>query len=116
MTDTLEPGTTIGVYQLIEPVGTGGMGGVWAVQDAAGHRYALKSPASGLRAEEGMWRRFGREAKAMCLIDHPNVVSVVDVFVEGESLYLVMELVAGSTLAKLIFHGGPLAPQRALAI
>jgi len=115
MTDTLEAGLKIGTYQVIEPIGRGGMAGVWAVQDEAGHRYALKSPASGLRADPGTWRRFAREAKAMCLIDHPNVVSVVDVFVEAESLYLVMELVGGSTLDKL-FVRAPLSPRRALDI
>ena len=113
MTDTFQAGLKLGAYQLLEPIGLGGMAGVWAVQDDAGHRYALKSPASGLRADAGIWRRFAREAKAMCLIDHPNVVSVVDVFVEAESLYLVMELVAGTTLDKLILLT-PLRPRRAL--
>jgi serine/threonine-protein kinase len=115
MTDAFEAGLKLGAYQLLEPIGSGGMAGVWAVQDEAGHRYALKSPASGLRADAGTWRRFAREAKAMCLIDHPNVVSVVDVFVEAESLYLVMELVPGRTLDKLVVQG-PLAPRRALDI
>src|SRR6476661_8730260 len=91
---TLKPGMTIGKYRLVAPLGRGGMGGVWEVEDAAGMKYALKSPASGMNPAAETTKRFAREANAVRLLDHPNLVAAVDVFVESGYLFLVMEKVA----------------------
>jgi serine/threonine protein kinase len=106
---------TLGKYQLIRRLGTGGMGGVWEAKDAEGTRYALKSPASGLSPAAQTNKRFAREANAVRLLDHPNLVAATDVFVEGGYLFLVMEYVEGRTLTKLIAEG-PLSPRRALVL
>src|SRR5438270_12989350 len=98
----LEPGMRIGRYKLIAPLGRGGMGGVWEVEDASGLRYALKSPASGMNPAAETTKRFAREANAVRLLDHPNLVAAVDVFVEAGYLFLVMEKVTGRTLTKII--------------
>jgi serine/threonine protein kinase len=107
----LVPGTIIGSYRLIAPIGRGGMGGVWEVENRAGQRYALKSPATDLDPE--LTKRFAREANALRLLDHPNLVASVDVFAEAGSLYLVMEHVRGRTLTAATANG-PLHPRLAL--
>ncbi len=111
----LEPGMRLGGYRLIEPLGRGGMGGVWEVEDAAGNRHALKSPAIGMTPDPELLKRFAREANALRMIEHPNLVAAVDVFVEAGGLYLVMERVEGQTLTKAI-DGRPLQTRRALVI
>ncbi|HEY1555465.1 MAG TPA: serine/threonine-protein kinase [Kofleriaceae bacterium] len=112
----LEPGMRLGKYRLVGPLGRGGMGGVWEVEDAGGMRYALKSPASGMNPAAETTKRFAREANAVLLLDHPNLVAAVEVFVEAGSLFLVMEKVTGQTLTKVMAAGGPLHPRRALIV
>jgi serine/threonine protein kinase len=111
----LEPGMMLGRYRVIRSLGKGGMGGVWEVRDAEDVRYALKSPASGVTSAAQATKRFAREANALRLLDHPNLVAAVDVFVEAGFLFLVMEYVEGRTLTKWIGEG-PLPPRQALVI
>ena len=102
MTPTLEPGMRLGSYTLVAQLGSGGMGGVWEVADDQGQRFALKSPAGGLNASSDLTKRFAREANALRMVDHPNLVRAIDVFSEAGFLFLVMEYARGRTLAKLI--------------
>ncbi len=111
----LEPGVRVGRYRVVSELGRGGMGGVWEVEDDAGTKFALKAPASGVAAPAMVTQRFAREANAVRLLDHPNLVGAVDVFVEAGYLFLVMERVVGRTLTKALAPG-PLAPRRALVI
>src|SRR5262249_14121318 len=60
-------------------------------------------------------KRFAREANAVRMLDHPNLVAAVEVFVEGGFLFLVMERVYGRTLTKILTEGR-FAPRRALVI
>jgi serine/threonine-protein kinase len=116
VTDQLfQPGMRLGRYTLVAPIGKGGMGGVWEVADAEGNRYALKSPAAGMNPAADATKRFAREANAVRMLDHPNLVSAVEVFVEAGYLFLVMEKVVGRTLTKLIAEG-PLNPRAALVL
>ncbi len=115
-TDALfQPGTRLGKYTLVAPIGHGGMGGVWEIVDDEGGRYALKSPAAGMNPQAESTKRFAREANAVRMLDHPNLVAAVDVFVEDGYLFLVMEKVEGRTLTKLIAQG-PLPPRAALVL
>jgi serine/threonine protein kinase len=111
----LEAGMHLGKYRLIGPLARGGMGGVWKVADPSGNEFALKSPASGMNPAAEPVKRFAREANAVRMLDHPNLVQAVDVFVEEGFLFLVMELVSGVTLTKEMAHG-PLAARRSLVI
>ena len=111
----LEIGTRVGKYRVIGQIGRGGMGGVFEVEDAAGQRYALKSPLMDLNAAAEVTRRFAREANALRLLDHPNLVAAVDVFVEAGKLFLVMEKVVGQSLGKAT-AGAPVGPRRALVL
>jgi serine/threonine protein kinase len=112
---TLAPGTPLGRYRVLGSIARGGMGGVWEVEDGAGKRYALKSPLEELGASPVAAQRFAREVNALRLLDHPNLVSAVDAFVERGRLFLVMEHVEGVRLSGVI-AAGALAPRRALVI
>ena len=111
----IEPGMRIGRYRVVAPIGAGGMGGVWEVVDDAGTSFALKSPATGITARADTTARFAREANALRMLGHENLVAAHDVFVEAGSLFLVMEHVVGRTLATAL-KAGPLPPPQALAI
>jgi serine/threonine protein kinase len=121
----IEPNTRIGRYTVIKALGRGGMAGVYEVEDDSGQRFALKAPIADVNASGDATRRFAREANALRMLDHPNLVAAVDVFVEAGYLFLVMEKVLGQTLGQALSvpspDGGrptraPLAPRRALVI
>jgi eukaryotic-like serine/threonine-protein kinase len=95
----IEPNTQIGRYRVVRSLGRGGMAGVYEVEDGAGQRFALKSPLVDVNASGDVTRRFAREANALRLLDHPNLVAAIDVFVEAGYLFLVMEKVEGATLS-----------------
>jgi serine/threonine-protein kinase len=83
------------------------MAGVYEVEDDAGARFALKAPIVDVNASGEVTRRFAREANALRMLDHPNLVAAVDVFVEAGFLFLVMEKVEGPTLGQAFDLGGP---------
>ena len=107
MTIRLEPGAQIGRYRVIGPLGRGGMGGVVEVEDAAGVRYAMKTPLVDVDASGAVTQRFAREANALRVLDHPNLVAAVDVVVADGVLCLVMAKVVGRTLTRAIAAGLP---------
>ena len=109
------PGTQIGRYRVVGTIGRGGMGSVFEVEDAEGNRFALKSPLADVAGRDDVTRRFAREANALRLLEHPNLVAAADVFVENGMLNLVMEKVEGPTLGQQL-RGGALAPRHALVI
>jgi eukaryotic-like serine/threonine-protein kinase len=102
-------------YRILAPLGAGGMGTVYeALHLASGGVYAMKVLHAGLPDEVA--RRFEREARATSLLDHPGVVDVLDFgrLADGR-LFLVMELVRGTSLADVL-SSGPLPVGRAVAI
>ncbi|HMG21427.1 MAG TPA: serine/threonine-protein kinase [Kofleriaceae bacterium] len=119
----IEPNTWIGRYRVIRSLGRGGMAGVYEVEDPDGKRFALKAPIVDVNASGDVTRRFAREANALRLLDHPNLVAAIDVFVDSGYLFLVMEKVEGPTLGQLLNRDAPpgarpvktaLSPRRAL--
>jgi serine/threonine-protein kinase len=110
----LEPGSVIGSYRVVRALGQGGMGGVHEVEDETGARYALKAPVQDMPGID-VTARFAREANALRLLDHPNLVAAVDVFAWGGALFLVMEKVTGEPLSRVLDFG-PLDPRRALVL
>ena len=107
----------IGRYVVKSSLGRGGMGGVWEVEGDGGQVFALKSPISDVNPMGEVTRRFAREANALRLLDHPNLVAAVDVFVEAGILFLVMEKVIGRSLSKaMMARDGVMPPRQALVI
>ncbi|MFO0616348.1 MAG: SUMF1/EgtB/PvdO family nonheme iron enzyme [Polyangiaceae bacterium] len=96
----LAPGTMLGSYRIEALLGEGGMGVVYRARDEVMHRtVALKCLHTNLAGDAGIRRRFGREARALATVVHPNVVRVYD-FVDHEHVpAIVMELVDGPSLS-----------------
>ena len=97
-------------YRLIRLVGEGAMGTVYEATHArlAG-RYAIKVLLKGLSADRAMLALFNREAQITSLLQHPNIVQVVDHNTTADGIeYLVMEYLAGESLAERLFRKGPL--------
>ncbi len=96
----LQRGATLGRYVLLEKLGAGGMGEVFAAYDPQlDRKVALKLLRGGaLSAEEGK-ARLKREAQAMARLQHPNVIAVHDVGDFGDRVFIAMEYVEGETLA-----------------
>ncbi|HLL22359.1 MAG TPA: serine/threonine-protein kinase [Kofleriaceae bacterium] len=109
----IEPGMQLGRYRVIEKLGSGGMGGVFDVADEHGTRFALKAPVIDINPDAEVTRRFAREANALRMLDHENLVAAVDVFVHAGHLFLVMEKVVGRPLGGVLADGA-INPRTAL--
>lgn len=92
------------------------MGAVYEAEHVpSGRLVALKMLLPDLPNAEEVAERFVREAKAASLLDHPNIVEVVDLIPDNDTLYLAMELIRGQSVAGLL-ESGALKPRRALVI
>jgi len=106
-----------GRYTLEREVGRGGMGAVWlGVDQVLGRQVALKrvGMAPGMGTPD--LARAEREARLAARLNHPHVVAVYDLVVEGDEQWLVMEYVEGSTLAELVQRDGAMTPDQAAAL
>ena len=105
-------------YEVLEPLGQGGMGTVYAVRHVKlDRRFAMKVLRRDLAADSDLAARFLQEAKATAAIAHPAVVAITDFgTMDDGSPYFVMELLEGETLATRIRARGPLAPATAVGI
>ncbi len=99
-------GQTLGRYQLVGRLGRGGMADVYKGFQPGLDRYvAVKVLHPHLSEEPGFITRFQREAKAVAMLRHPNIVQVFDFDVQGESHYMVMEYVEGGQSLKELLQG-----------
>ena len=113
---SLSPGTRLGPYEIVAPLGAGGMGEVYRARDTRlGRDVAIKVLPSHLTATPEARARFEREARAISHLNHPNICTLHDVGREGETDYLVMELVSGGSLRDLLTRKG-LSVDRVLAL
>src|SRR4051794_19806754 len=102
----LENGTVLGPYQIVSELGAGGMGEVYRARDSRlGRDVALKVLRGATVRDLESRRRFVHEANAAGGLNHPNIVAVFDVNLEGENPYIVSELVEGDSLRKLLERG-----------
>ena len=102
----LEPGTRLGPYEILSPLGEGGMGEVYRAKDTRLDReVAVKVLPQHLSMNPDVRARFEREARAISSLNHPHICSLFDVGHEGDVEYLVMELVQGETLAARLAKG-----------
>src|SRR5512140_2487235 len=103
---TITPGTRLGPYEAIAPIGAGGMGEVWRGRDTRLERsVAIKILPAELAANAQFKIRFEREAKTISQLNHPHICTLYDV---GDD-YFVMELIDGETLSRRISRG-PMPP------
>jgi len=111
---TLQAGSRLGPYEILAPLGVGGMGEVYRAQDFKLNReVAIKVLPPAMAADPEALARFEREAKAVAALSHPNILSIFDYGREGDVAYAVVELLDGETLsAKLA--SGPLPVKQAV--
>ncbi|HNX61327.1 MAG TPA: protein kinase, partial [Candidatus Limiplasma sp.] len=94
-------------YKLIDFIGQGGMSLVYrAVDIRTGHSVAIKILKQEYNSDKEFLERFQREAQAASLMSHHNIVNLLDVGVESDYRYLVLEYVSGSTLKEIIQKKG----------
>src|SRR5918993_1069009 len=112
-------GARLGPFEVLDPLGVGGMGEVYRARDTRLERtVAIKLLPSDLAAASGRRvERFRQEARAIARITHPNICTLHDVGEDGSAIFLVMEYVEGATLAEQLQHGAvPLARALGVAI
>jgi len=113
---TLTRGSLLGPYRIVELLGAGGMGMVYRAHDERLQRdVAIKVLPPGLLTNEEARRRFRREALALAQLNHPHIASIYDVGEQDGADYLVMECVAGESLATRL-QAGPLPLESALSL
>ena len=110
----LSPGTRLGVYEIVDSLGAGGMGEIYRARDARlGRDVAIKVLPASLAADPDALARFEREMKTLAALSHPQIIAIYDVGREGPTAYAVTELLDGQTLAKVVSRG-PLPIRKAI--
>jgi serine/threonine-protein kinase len=100
-------GRRISHYQVLERLGSGGMGEIYKAQDSRLNRMvAIKVLSRRSADDEERRRRFIKEAQAASSLNHPNIITIYDIVSEDENDFMVMEFVAGQTLTEAIPLGG----------
>ena len=113
---TLQVGHKLAHYEILEPIGKGGMGEVYRARDGKlGRDVAIKVLPEEFAQDEERLRRFQREAKVLASLNHPNIASIYGLEQSEGTHYLVLELVPGETLAERI-AGGSIPGDEALDI
>jgi eukaryotic-like serine/threonine-protein kinase len=114
---TLIPGTRLGPYEIVAPLGAGGMGEVYRAKDAKlGREVAIKVLPEAVAADAGRRQRFEQEARSASALNHPNILTIYDIDSSEGRTYIAMELVEGRTLRELVAGGEPLAIRKLLDV
>src|SRR5215210_5403467 len=108
-------GARLGPFEILAPLGAGGMGEVYRARDTRLDRtVAIKVlPSELVNEPDRRVERFRHEARVIARITHPNICTLHDVGVDGSAIFLVMEYVDGATLSRRL-EDGPLPPSLAL--
>jgi serine/threonine protein kinase len=93
---TLAAGTRLGSYEIVAPLGAGGMGEVYRARDARlGREVALKVLPAEVSADTDRLSRFEQEARAASALNHPNIIAIYEIGESDRISYIAMELVDG---------------------
>jgi serine/threonine protein kinase len=104
-------GETLGHYEIVQKIGSGGMGVVYKARDLHLDRFvALKILPAEKVGDPDRKRRFVQEAKAASALNHPNIIHIYDIASDADVDFIAMEYVEGKTLDERIGHRG-LPPQ-----
>ena len=113
---TLSAGTRLGQYEVVSPLGAGGMGEVYRARDSRlGREVAIKVLPSEMSADSERLKRFEKEARSASSLNHPSIVTIYEIGQADSVSYIAMELVEGKTLRELI-GGAPLTIKKLLQI
>ena len=113
---TIPAGARLGAYEVIAPLGAGGMGEVYRARDTRlGREVALKVLPESLASDRDRLSRFEQEARSASALNHPNIVTIHEIGREGDVPFIAMELVDGKTLRELVVSG-PMPVKRILGI
>jgi len=103
----LSSGDRLGQYEILAPIGAGGMGDVYRAKDQRlGREVAVKVLPAGVAHNDDRLARFQREARAVAALNHPHIVTIFSVEEAGGVHFLTMELVVGQALDRLIPESG----------
>src|SRR3984893_3741528 len=110
-------GKRLGPYEILSAIGAGGMGEVYRAQDTKlGREVAIKVLPEAFAHDAERLSRFQREAKMLASLNHPNIATIHGLEQSNGTQYLVMELVAGETLAERIKREGAVPVEEVLTI
>src|SRR5947199_6557750 len=99
----LSAGTRLGPYEIVAPLGAGGMGEVYRARDPRLRRdVAIKILPAAVATDGDRLRRFEQEAHAAAALNHPNILGIYDVGVAGDVHFVVSELLDGRTLRETL--------------
>jgi Tol biopolymer transport system component len=102
----ISAGSRLGPYEVLSPLGAGGMGEVWRARDSRlGRDVALKVLPEEVATDSSRLHRFEKEARSASALNHPNIVTVYEIGSEGSVSFIAMELVEGKTIRELLFAG-----------
>jgi Tol biopolymer transport system component/predicted Ser/Thr protein kinase len=111
----LSPGFRLGPYEVLAPLGAGGMGEVYRARDTRlAREVAIKVLPAELSADASRLKRFEKEARSASALNHPNIVTIYDIGSENGVSYIAMERVEGSTLREIV--SGPITIKKVLQI
>lgn len=112
----LAPGSHLGPFEIVAPIGAGTMGEVYRAHDPRlGRDVALKVLPADYSHDQTRLARFEQEARAAAALSHPNILAVYDVGHEAGSAFIVSELLQGATLRERLAHG-PLPLRQAIEV
>ena len=112
---SLAAGSRLGSYEVIAPIGAGGMGAVYRARDERLDReVAIKVLADSLTKDDAAMARFEREAMSVAKLSHPNILSIFEFGHDAGTAFVVMELVDGETLRARL-ERGPIPARKAIA-
>jgi len=113
----IHPGQRVGPYEILSAIGAGGMGEVYQAHDTKlGRDVAIKVLPEAFAYDPERLSRFQREAKMLASLNHPNIATIYGLEQSNGIQYLVMELVAGETLAERVKREGAVPIEESLAI
>src|SRR3982751_4844770 len=97
----LTAGTRVGPYEIVAPLGAGGMGEVWRARDERlGREVAIKGMPEAFARDPERLARFEREARVLASLNHPNIAAIYGLEQAADGPCLVLELVEGESLAQ----------------